>query len=331
MISRRVLLSATVGLAGCAAGETPAQPAAAAPPPRPFPQFLRDVRAEARRAGISERTLAAALDGLEPIPRVLELDRRQPEFVLTFAQYRDRQVTPARIARGRDLKAEQRALLAGIERRYRVPAPVVLAIWGVETNYGSNTGGFPVVGALATLAWEGRRASFFRNELLAALRILDAGHVQPAAMRGSWAGAMGQPQFMPSSFERFAVDHDGDGRRDIWTSRADALASIANYLARHGWREGEPWGREVRLPHGFDPALAGREPSRPLSAWARIGVRAAGGGALPASELPAGIVIPDGPTGPAFAVHRNFAVLRRYNPSDFYALSVGLLADSIGA
>lgn len=335
MIRRRVLLAGAVGLAGCAATETPAQTPAAPPAPaapqQPFPQFLRHLRTEARGAGISERTLAAALDGLQPIPRVLELDRRQPEFVLTFAQYRERQVTAQRIERGRQLARENRALLSGIERQYRVPGRVLLAIWGIETNFGTNTGGFNVVGALATLAWDGRRAAFFRRELLAALRILDAGHVSPAAMRGSWAGAMGHPQFMPSSFERFAVDHDGDGRRDIWNSRADALASIANYLARSGWREGESWGREVRLPPRFDAASAGRDATRPLSAWARAGVRALDGSPLPASDLPAGILLPDGAGGAAFAVYRNFGVIRRYNPSDFYALSVGLLSDGMAA
>lgn len=335
MIRRRLLIAGAVGLAGCAASETPAQTASAPPqaapaaPQQPFAQFLRGVRAEARAGGISDRTLNAAMNDLQPIPRVLELDRRQPEFVLTFAQYRERQVTAQRMARGRQLRQENAALLAAIERQHRVPGRLVVAIWGLETNFGGNMGGFNVVGALATLAWDGRRAAFFRRELLAALRILEAGHIQPAAMRGSWAGAMGHPQFMPSSFERFAVDQDGDGRRDIWTNRADALGSIANYLARNGWRDGETWGREVRLPPRFDTAGTGRDATRPLSAWARAGVRAADGSPLPASDLPAGILLPDGAAGAAFAVYRNFGVIRRYNPSDFYALSVGLLSDGM--
>lgn len=335
MIRRRLLIAGAVGLAGCAATETPAQTAGApapAPPAaaqQPFAQFLREVRAEARAGGISERILNAALNDLQPIPRVLELDRRQPEFVLTFAQYRERQVTESRMARGRQLRQENAALLAAIERQHGVPGRMLVAIWGLETNFGGNMGGFNVVGALATLAWDGRRAAFFRRELLAALRILDAGHIQPAAMRGSWAGAMGHPQFMPSSFERFAVDQDGDGRRDIWTSRADSLGSIANYLARNGWREGETWGRQVRLPPRFDVSVTGRDRTRPLSVWARAGVRAADGSPLPASEIAAGILLPDGAAGPAFAVYRNFGVIRRYNPSDFYALSVGLLSDGM--
>jgi membrane-bound lytic murein transglycosylase B len=332
MIRRRLLLAGAATLAGCAMAEAPAtaQTAQATAQSQPFAAFLRDVRAEARASGVSSRTLDAAFSGVQPIPRVLELDRRQPEFTLTFVQYRDRQVTPQRIERGRSLKRENAALLGRIEQRHGVPAEVVLAIWGIETNFGSITGGFGVVGALATLAWEGRRAAFFRRELLAALRILDAGHVSPAEMRGSWAGAMGHPQFMPTSFERFAVDEDGDGRRDIWGSRADALGSIANYLARNGWQRGEAWGREVRLPPGFDASSASREVTRPLSAWASAGVRAADGGPLPASGMAAGMVLPDGATGPAFAVYRNFTAIRRYNPSNFYALSVGLIADGIG-
>ena len=351
MMRRRFLLAGAAALAGCATAEAPATaqtqaapsrlpppapaPARPAPPEqaapaRPFAAFLRDIRAEARAGGVSDRTLDAALSGLEPVPRVLELDRRQPEFTVTFAQYRERQVTAQRIARGQALKREHAALLASIERQHRVPADIVLAIWGIETNFGTITGGFNVVAALATLAWDGRRAAFFRRELLAALRILEAGHVRPAAMRGSWAGAMGHPQFMPTSFERFAVDQDGDGRRDIWGSRADALASIANYLARNGWQAGESWGREVRLPPRFDASGVSRETTRPLSAWARAGVRAADGRPLPSSTIAAGMVLPDGAAGAAFAVYRNFNAIRRYNPSNFYALSVGLIADGIG-
>jgi membrane-bound lytic murein transglycosylase B len=331
MTRRRLLLAGAAVLAGCATAEAPAiaetQPAAPQPaaPSRPFAAFLREVRAEARAAGVSEATLNAAFAGVEPIPRVLELDRRQPEFTLTFSQYRERQVTAQRIERGRALKRENAALLARIEQRHRVPAD----IWGIETNFGGVTGGFNVIAALATLAWDGRRAAFFRRELLAALRILEAGHVRPGAMRGSWAGAMGHPQFMPTSFERFAVDEDGDGRRDIWNSRADALGSIGNYLARNGWQQGEAWGREVRLPPGFDASGVSREATRPLSAWAQAGVRAADGGPLPASGLAAGMVLPDGAGGAAFVVYRNFHAIRRYNPSDFYALSVGLIADGI--
>jgi membrane-bound lytic murein transglycosylase B len=205
----------------------------------------------------------------------------------------------------------------------------VVAIWGLETSYGGFTGTFNTIEALATLAWDGRRAAFFRAELLAALRILEKGDIAPDRMRGSHAGAMGHPQFMPSSFERLAVDFDGDGRRDIWDDRADALASIANYLAQSGWRYDERWGREVLLPAGFDPSQAGRDSRRPLSEWTRMGVTTADGSELPPLAMQTAILLPAGTGGQAFAVYDNFNVIRRYNPSDYYALVVGLLSDRV--
>lgn len=296
-----------------------------------FESFLEGVRTEARRGGVSAATLQRALSGIRPNDRVVELDRRQPESTLTWEGYRDRIVNQVRIDNGRRAYADNRALLDSLQGRFRVPGRFMVAIWGMETNYGANTGGFGVVEALATLAWEGRRAAFFRGELMAALRILEAGHVAPERMRGSWAGAMGHPQFMPSSFERLAVDADGDGRKDIWDSRADALGSIANYLARSGWREDERWGREVRLPEGFDPASATRENVRPLRDWAAQGLALPDGTALPASDMTAAVVIPGLSTGSmqAFLVYANFNVIRRYNPSNFYALAVGLLSDRV--
>lgn len=294
-----------------------------------FAQFLDGVRAEARRAGVSQATLNRALSGIRAQDRVLELDRRQPEFTLTWEQYRDRQISQTRIDRGRQVYAENRALLDAIGARYKVTPRVVVAIWGMETNYGTFTGNFNVVEALATLAWEGRRASFFRAELMAALRILDAGNVTPERMRGSWAGAMGQPQFMPTSYERLAVDFDGDGRRDIWDSRGDALGSIANYLARNGWQEDQRWGREAALPPGFDAADARLDNRRPLRDWARAGVRTADGMALPAADFDASVLLPGGAGGQAFIVYPNFGAIRRYNPSTFYALGVGLLSDRV--
>ena len=304
-------------------------PGAAAAASQSFEAFLDGVRAEARRGGISQATLSRALTGIRPIDRVLELDRRQPEFTQTWEQYRDARLSQARIDGGRRAFADNRATLEAVQGRFRVSPRIVVAIWGIETNYGGFTGNFGVIESLATLAWDGRRSAYFRAELLAALKILDAGHVAPDRMRGSWAGAMGHPQFMPSNFERLAVDMDGDGRRDIWDSRADALGSIANYLARHGWREEELWGREVRLPPGFDPAEARRENTRPLRDWARMGVRRADGQPLPVAEVEAAILLPGGAGGQAFAVYPNFNVIRRYNPSNFYALSVGLLSDRV--
>ena len=230
-----------------------------------FETFLDGVRGDARRAGVSAATLQRALADLRPNDRVLELDRKQPEGTLSWEQYRDRIVSQTRIDNGRRNYADNRSLLSAIGTRYRADPRVIVAIWGMETNFGTNTGGFGVIEALATLAWDGRRSDYFRSELIAALRVLDGGHVTPARMRGSWAGAMGQPQFMPSNFERLAVDFDGDGRRDIWDSRADALASIGNYLARNGWRDGEPWGQAVQPPAGFDPERADTEAKRPTA------------------------------------------------------------------
>jgi membrane-bound lytic murein transglycosylase B len=295
-----------------------------------FDAFLEGVRAEARRAGISTGTLQRALAGVQPNNRVLELDRYQPEGPgMSWEQYRDRIVSQTRIDNGRRNYAESRKLLEAVAARYRVSPRVVVAIWGMETNYGTNTGGFGVIEALATLAWDGRRANYFRSELLAALRVLEGRHIPVERMRGSWAGAMGQPQFMPSNFERLAVDFDGDGRRDIWDSRADALGSIANYLARHGWREGEPWGFEVLPPPGFDTERADTESRRPVRDWARAGFRRADGGPLPASELEMGVVVPNRSSGQVFLGAHNLRVIRRYNPPVNYGLAVGLLSDRV--
>ena len=294
-----------------------------------FEVFLEGVRAEARRGGVSQAILTRALSGIRSNDRVLELDRRQPEFTQTWEQYRDARLAQTRIDGGRRAFADNRATLEAVQARFRVSPRVIVAIWGLETNYGGFTGNFNVIESLATLAWDGRRSAYFRAELLAALRILEGGHVAPDRMRGSWAGAMGHPQFMPSNFDRLAVDMDGDGRRDIWENRADALGSIANYLARSGWREEELWGREVVLPPGFDPADARRENTKPLREWVRMGVRRPDGTALPSVDLEAAIILPGGAGGQAFAIYPNFNVIRRYNPSNFYALAVGMLSDRV--
>jgi membrane-bound lytic murein transglycosylase B len=336
MLTRRLILGRAAALpglsaslaAGLTAGLTLGMPGRASATGS-FDAFLDGVRADARRAGVSPGTLNRAFAGLRPNDRVLELDRRQPESAMGWEQYRDRIVSQTRIDNGRRAVAENRSLLEAIGTRYRVSPRVVVAIWGMETNYGTNTGGFGVVEALATLAWEGRRASYFRSELLAALRVLEGGHVRPERMRGSWAGAMGQPQFMPSNFERLAVDFDGDGRRDIWDSRADALASIANYLARHGWREGEPWGFEVLPPPGFILDGADTETRRPAREWARFGFRNINGGPLPASELEMTVVVPNRSGGQVFLGAHNLRAIRRYNPPVNYGLAVGLLSDQV--
>lgn len=305
------------------------QPAAAAEP-ESFDVWLSALRTEAAGRGISTAILDAALAELEPIPRVLELDRKQPEYTLSFEEYLERVVPDRRVRQGRRLLAQHRDLLESVAARYHVQPRFIVALWGVETDFGRLTGGFPVVGALATLAWEGRRRAFFRGELLDALQILEEGHVMAAAMQGSWAGAMGQPQFMPSSFRRFAEDFDGDGRRDIWGTRADVFASAANYLARSGWRDDQTWGRQVRLPRGFDRSLLGLETERRLSEWQALGVRRADGRALPTRDLPASLVQPGGDTGPVYAVYGNYRVLMRWNRSTYFATAVGVLSDRIG-
>jgi membrane-bound lytic murein transglycosylase B len=321
MLRRRHLLAASLPLAF-------ATPAVA----DNFANFVASMKAEARRAGISARTLDIAFAGVAPNQKVLERDRHQPEFTMTWQQYRDLLLTDQRITAGRAAYQQNRALFSSVQERFGVEPGPIVGIWGLESSYGTGTGDFHVVEALATLAWDGRRASFFRSELLAALRILDHGDVTPARMTGSYAGAMGQPQFMPSSYLRYAVDFEGHGRRDIWTSKPDVLGSIANYLARSGWHSGERWGQQVMLPPRFDLNATGRDIRRPISEWARLGVRTMDGRPLPASDAPAAIVLPDGPGGAsadAFLVSGNFIAIRRYNPSDFYAILVGLLGDSV--
>ncbi|MGH7040848.1 MAG: lytic murein transglycosylase, partial [Acetobacteraceae bacterium] len=301
-----------------------ARPAAASP--GGFAGFLDGVRAEARGKGITQATLAA-LDGLRPNQDVLARERHQPEFTMTWAHYQALLVTPARIAAGRTAYQAHRSLFAAVSRRFGVGPGVILGIWGIESNFGATTGAFHVVDALATLAWASARPGFFRAELLDALRILGHGDVAAVGMTGSYAGAMGQPQFMPSSYLRYAVDFTGDGHRDIWTSVPDVLASIANYLARNGWRPGPGWGMAATAPVTDATLLGG--PPRSLARWRQVGVAPLSGTRTPSPDAPLSLVRPAGPAGPAFLVTANFAAIRRYNPSDFYALAVGLLGDRI--
>ncbi|MEQ8248640.1 MAG: lytic murein transglycosylase [Alphaproteobacteria bacterium] len=293
--------------------------------------WLDGVRAEATEKGIRPAILDESLNGIDPIPRVIELDRRQPEFTLTFAQYVERVVPAARVQKGRQVYAEHRELLESVGQRMGVQPRFIVALWGIETDFGRLTGGFNVVNALATLAFDGRRSDYFRKELFNALQILNEGHIAPSAMTGSWAGAMGQPQFMPSSFVNFAIDYDQDGRRDIWTTQADVFGSAANYLKRVGWNDDQTWGREVRLPSGFDAGLAEAKAIKRTAEWQAMGVRNLDGSALPNRQLDAQIVIPDGPEGRAFMVYDNFRATLRWNRSNYFALAVGLLSDRIGA
>jgi membrane-bound lytic murein transglycosylase B len=321
--SRRTFLAAL--------GATLALPHAVLANDMPFEAWLRGFREEAVQKGMKPGTLDQALAGIAPIGRVLELDRSQPEVRLTFEQYFARVVNKVRIDTGRARLAENRDLLAHVAQRYAVQSRFIVALWAVETDFGRLTGGFNIFAALATLAYDGRRSQFFREELLNAIRIVDKGLIKASDMRGSWAGAMGQSQFMPSSYLAYAVDFDGDGRADIWNSRADVFASIANYLVRAGWKGDETWGRAARLPAGFSRELVDHNKvTKTLGEWQALGVRTAEGGDLPGRDLAASIVQPDGEGGRAFLVYNNFRSIMRWNRSVNFATSVGLLADSIG-
>ena len=323
MLSRRSLLAASLSA-------VLAVPARAAPDS--FQGFLAGMRAEARRAGISAATLDRAFAGVQPNQKVLERDRHQPEFTMTWAQYRALLITDQRIANGRAAFQQNRALLGRVQDRFGVDPGVITGIWGLESSFGTGMGDFHVVEALATLAWEGRRASFFRGELMAALRILDHGDVAPARMLGSYAGAMGQPQFMPSSYLRYAVDFEGHGRRDIWTSKPDVLGSIANYLARSGWRGGEPWGQPVDAAGRFRPRRDGpRQPPAGRRMGAARRARRRTGGRWRAPIRRPRCCCRTAPAATRSWSMRNFAAIRRYNPSDYYALVVGLLGDTVVA
>lgn len=298
--------------------------------PADFSAWLRDVRVEALALGVQPRTLDAALTGLQPVPRVVELDRKQPDDTLTYAQYFDRTLPTARIQRGVHLLQAHRTLLREISQRYHVPPGMLVALWGLETDFGRMTGNFPVLASLATLAYDGRRSALFRRELFEALKILDAGDVRPEVMTGSWAGAMGQNQFMPSSFQQYAVDYDGDGRRDIWTTLADVFASTANYLASSGWRDGEPWGHRVVLPPSYNVAVhGGTGTSKSVAEWQALGVQRQDGGAFAPAAEPASLVVPGGAVQTAFLVYANYQVIMKWNRSNYFALTVGRFADQL--
>ena len=293
-----------------------------------FAAWLAQFKQEALASGISPQTLAVALpEGVQKIERVIELDQRQPEFVDTFWNYLDRRVDEKRIRTGREKLREHGKTFNSVQARYGIPTSVLLALWGLETGYGASTGSFPTPAALATLAYGNRRSAFFRSELLHALTILEQQHLPADKMMGSWAGAMGQMQFMPSTFLHHAVDADGDGRKDIWHSLPDAFNSAANYLRRSGWRPGELWGREVKLPEGFELDNASPEIQKSVKAWTRLGVRQTSGKPLPPANLNGSIILPQGHEGPAFLVYRNFHVIMEWNRSINYALAVCHLSD----
>jgi membrane-bound lytic murein transglycosylase B len=330
---KSALLALVAVLSGCASG-----PAITPPSPLPqmsdastherFAQWLANFRETARTAGIDETTLTMALEGVTLRPRAVELDRTQPEFTRTLWDYLEGVVSPQRVAAGQQKLLQWQAEADAASTRYGVPASILMAVWGIESNFGSNYGDVPVMDALATLGFEGRRESWARGEMLAALRILQRKDIEKDRMIGSWAGAMGQTQFMPSSYLSFAVDADGDGRRDIWGSMADVLASTANYLARSGWRADEAWGAEVQLPAGFDPARADPGLRQTSAQWGEEGVRTMDGAPLP-TLTDGSILLPAGARGPAFLTGNNFRTILRYNNATSYALTVALLAQRI--
>lgn len=293
-----------------------------------FAQCLKRLERDAVERGIQPATAERVLAHVEPLERVVAADRGQPEFVDTFARYLGRRVTPERVATGRALYAEHRELLARLTREHGVPGHYLVAFWALETNYGRVLGNVPVFDALATLACDQRRSAYFTAELVDALRIADRGDVDERAMMGSWAGAMGHTQFMPSAYLAHARDGDGDGKVDLWSSVADALSSAAGYLRALGWQRGIRWGREVLLPEGFDYYLAGTG-ERSLSAWRELGVTNVEGELVPALDIEAALLLPAGQRGPAFLVYQNFDTIMRWNRSQFFALTVGHLADRI--
>jgi membrane-bound lytic murein transglycosylase B len=322
-VSRRALLAAAP-LLGVPLGGGTAVAAGS-----DFNGFLAGLRHDALASGIRPATVDLAFRYIQFLPRVIELDQRQPDHTLTFAEFMNKVVTPQRIEDARRNLAENSGLLQRVQQRFNVQPRFIVALWGVESDFGKTQGSYSVPAALATLAYEGRRGPMFRGELITSLKILDQGHIRAENMLGSWAGAMGQCQFMPSTFLSYAVDFDGDGRRDIWNNRADVLGSIANYLARLGWRGNESWGREVAVPGNFDSRLAGIDSRRPLAEWIRMGVRSVGAPLTGREAAEASLLLPDGLGGRALLVFDNFRATMRWNKSVKFAASVGMIADGI--
>lgn len=323
-LSRGLLVSGFLSLLSL---PTIAQDSAASTPAG-FAECKARLQEQAIAAGVSSETASEVMARAEHLERVIELDRRQPEFTTTFADYLNRRVNDARISQGRELLKEHQDLLASVTRETGVPAPYLVAFWGLETNFGSYFGKMPVPSSLTTLACDPRRSSFFTEQLIAALRIIDEGAIPADQMEGSWAGAMGHVQFMPTVFLQHAVDADGDGRRDLWNSLPDAMMSAGKFLQSMNWNSDYRWGREVLLPDDFDYSLAdGRR--LPLEQWREMGITDAFGNPLAREPIDAGLVVPAGHQGPAFLAYDNFRVIMGWNRSEFYAIAVGHLADRI--
>ncbi len=331
-VSRRWVSLAlpAVLLSACSGTTAPAPRPTMRPVPNPaWDAWVAGFLPRAEAKGIAPETLGRAFRGAGYLPDVVERDRNQTEFTRTLEDYLAIAASDERIATGKAMLRRHDRVLKEIEAQYRVEPQVVTAIWGLESRYGARRGDVPVISALSTLAYDGRRGAFFESQLVAALKILQNGDVTPARMQGSWAGAMGHTQFIPTSYLAYAVDFRGDGRRDIWSEDpTDALASTAAYLSRAGWKPGQPWGIEVRLPDGFDTALTGRATSRSASFWRAAGVRDMQGRQVP-DHGAASVIIPSGPSGPAFMTFRNFKAIARYNNAESYVIGIGHLSDRL--
>ena len=293
-----------------------------------FTTWLDQLRLEAISGGISSQTWELAFAGIHtPNPKIISFDRNQPEAIQTLDAYLSAQINARRIRIGQQMIQRYPTWLDRVEKKYNVQKRFLVALWGIETGYGENQGAFPVIHSLATLAFDGRRADYFRKELIDALRLLDDGIISHKRMTGSWAGAMGNFQFMPSSYRRYALDEDQSGSINLWRSVPDSLGSAAHYLATAGWKNDQTWGREVRLPVDFDLSLAGLETRLPLSRWQSLGVRRSNGQPLPTRDIKASLIMPDGPGGRTFLVYDNFRVIMSWNQSQLFALAVGVLSD----
>lgn len=295
-----------------------------------FHKWLEQTKAEAIKEGISRDLVNKALHkGLKPKKRVIKLDKKQPEKIITFEYYKRRIVNDIRIKKGRELYKKHKDLLERVAETYGVPAQYIVALWGIETNFGTNTGGFDIVPALVTLSYEGRRAKFFKKELFNALKIVDNGDIALEDLKGSWAGAMGQCQFMPSSYLAYAVDYNGDGKRDIWNTKRDVFASIANYLAKAGWKAKEPYMQRIKFTKGFNKKWLDLKVKKTVKEWKELGVTYADGSELPNNFTKVSLVQPGGKGYKKYLAYDNYKAVMRWNRSLYFATSVGALAEAI--
>ncbi len=296
-----------------------------------FDDYVQGLRAQAKKEGISHAVIEDAFSHVTYKPRAVTADRNQPEHRLTLDEYIPRAVPDWKVKQARRLYHANRDLLEKIGKQYGVQPRFIVALWGVESNFGALTGGYNIIDALATMAYDGRREAFFRSETMAALKILDEGHIDMPNFKGSWAGAMGQCQFMPSSFLAYAADGNGDGKKDIWKSKPDVFASTANYLSQSGWNDKYTWGRQVKLPKNFNSSLQGREEGKGkyLQEWSQLGITRYDGSALPTNHIKAWLIMPDDENGRVYLVYNNYNILMKWNRSYYFALAVSHLADRI--